>query len=82
MAMEKVRKITSNVRSKDSSLLLYPYFPSVYSRRDDWHPQFSRGAWKIVFIPMVFTMLLSLIFTPDVLGRAVPAFKKFVARKK
>ena len=40
------------------------------------------GPGKIVFIPMVFTMLLSLIFTPDVLGRAIPAFKKFCGEKE
>ncbi|EFB90408.1 hypothetical protein HMPREF7215_0241 [Pyramidobacter piscolens W5455] len=43
---------------------------------------FPVGPGKIVFIPMVFTMLLSLIFTPDVLGRAVPAFKKFCGEKE
>ncbi len=43
---------------------------------------FPVGPGKIVLIPMVFTMILSLIFTPDVLGRAVPAFKKICGEKE
>ncbi|MBP3848408.1 MAG: DUF3100 domain-containing protein, partial [Pyramidobacter sp.] len=43
---------------------------------------FPVGPGKIVLIPMVFTMILSLIFTPDVFGRVVPAFKKICGEKE
>lgn len=37
---------------------------------------------KINLIPMIFAMLIAVIFTPDALGKAVPAMKKFCSEKE
>ncbi len=83
MVMEKGQK--NNVKKFDLKTALCFFilisFLSIAGEMIGTH-SIQVGPGKIVFIPMVFTMLLSLIFTPDVLGRAVPVFKKFCGEKE